>query len=371
MAQGRLYYVRCQGRLLGPVSLAQLERMERRGQVSGSDTVSDDRVHWCLIKEFEALHPGAPGEADTTPEGDAGPVGGGGAATQVTPTAPQPPRRTPPRRRFQQQVRPVLPAPVVRGDTTRVQPPSGQRPGMVTDGESGGSSSGARWNPLATFGLVGGVLVLGVGLLAVGVVVVVSRPDGGTPANGGSPRWSQEESADGEVTLGLPADALDGIQQEQAGQNWCWAACVQMVLRSHGFDRTQAEIVRRTFGDVRDAGASPTQFLATLDNWQLSKNGRPYSIHCRPFARSPHLLDIIQELKKNQPVILGYAHPQGGHAVVITAVKYRRDSRNQPVLTEVVVRDPSPSFAKNRGKRILTPNEFNNTIAWIQIVAAP
>ena len=55
-SQGRVH-VKVRGRTIGPVSLEQLERLLRRGEVELTDSVRDESGTWCRLSEFETLFP--------------------------------------------------------------------------------------------------------------------------------------------------------------------------------------------------------------------------------------------------------------------------------------------------------------------------
>jgi hypothetical protein len=162
-----------------------------------------------------------------------------------------------------------------------------------------------------------------------------------------------------EITVGISSDSLDAIRQEQVGRNWCWAACIQMVLRAHGFDRSQTEIVQRTFGDARDQGATDTDIKNNLEGWELRRDGQAFVLDCEVRVGPPRLGYLIDQLKLARPLIIAYRHAGGSHAVVITAVKYRKVN-NVAELTGIMVRDPGRFDPATRGRRSFRPNEYMN-----------
>lgn len=140
----------------------------------------------------------------------------------------------------------------------------------------------------------------------------------------------------------------------QRMHNWCWAACVQMVLNYHGLYVNQEQIVQRIFGTTVDRPAGPTQILAALQGWAPDARGRFSQIE----ADSRHLDpgSVLQDLEYRWPLIVGLSG-QGntGHAYVMTAAYYQLDPQGMPRIYRVILRDPYPE----RNSRIEMPiDEF-------------
>jgi hypothetical protein len=341
------YYVRTRNRLLGPVSLQQLELMERRGELNASDEISEDRVNWGPLAGLEELFPSPPKD-EPAPE----------SVTQPRPqklAAGPPPGRpqpsTPPRRPFRQRVRPVLPPPV--------------GPGGADSGTDVPRRQASTKHAVAVVAVVG-CLMLAIGFVAASSVGDVQGRDSGTGTqttfgtSSTTTLSSYTRNEGGEIIVGISSDSLDAIRQEQVGRNWCWAACIQMVLKAHGFDRSQTEIVQRTFGDTRDTGAGVAEIKNNLEGWSLRRAGQPYVLNCEVTIGPPSLGYMIEQLKLARPLIIAYRHPGGAHAVVVTAVKYRRDVDGVPQLTEIVVRDPGRFDSTTRGRRSFPREEYLN-----------
>ena len=380
------FYVRCRGRVLGPLSIHQLEVMERRGELTSSHEVSEDRKNWGPLEGLEELFPpppedDKPSEPVKSPEPRTPPGG---------PPAQRPLRR---RRPFRQAVRPVMPAPVGPGYAAKPAVGLG----------SAEPSGGVPRTTLSTQHAVAAVAVAGCLIVAVVWSAVSSMGDSKGP---GSAKTEEPEgrsvsttavssysrkTEDGEIEVGISSESLDAIRQEQVGQKWCWAACIQIVLRAHGFDRTQTEIVRRTFGDSRDEGATLPAIASNLEGWTLSRGGESVVLSCKiPVfltaepgggndvkpQLAPGLGHMIEQLKQGRPLIIAYHHPDldgdgrpdGGHAVVITAVKYRKNPGGQPTISEIVVRDPSGHFSRTRGRRVLRPDEYRNCDGSVYVI---
>lgn len=157
---------------------------------------------------------------------------------------------------------------------------------------------------------------------------------------------------------GIFASAVGGQHMSQ----WCWAACIEMVFRHHGYVVPQARIVQETYGDRVNLPSSSWQLLGNLNRRWVDDRGRPFIARADVASSSP--VTAAQDLAADQPLILGTA----GHAMVLTAVEYRRDPGGNGQIVSAIVRDPWPG----RGRRVLTPGEWYGVafLARIRITAA-
>jgi hypothetical protein len=190
------------------------------------------------------------------------------------------------------------------------------------------------------------------------------------------------------VTLARPALAericsdfdVRGLQQCEAGirselasefanavgsQNlnqWCWAACIAMVFRFHGFVVPQERIVAETWGDIVNMPAYPEQILGNLNRPWLDDRGRRFRAEADTRTANPYT--AAQDLANDHPLIIGTM----GHAMVLTSIAYVRDRAGNGEVTGVVVRDPWPGV----GRRQLSGIEWYNAIflARIRVYAA-
>lgn len=134
------------------------------------------------------------------------------------------------------------------------------------------------------------------------------------------------------------ANSASGGRQEQ--QNWCWAASIEMVLRYHGLDVAQGDIVQQVFGHRVDAPANAYQILYALNGWRVDRRGRSFVVGADPYVVSGW--QLIEDLAYRWPLIVGLHGDPIGHAYVLTAVRYSVDPWGRPVFHSVVLRDPWP-----------------------------
>lgn len=144
--------------------------------------------------------------------------------------------------------------------------------------------------------------------------------------------------------VGIPSETLNYFAASQQKEQWCWAACIEMVLNYHGIDITQEQIVERTYGvdpygNLPDWAGSYDVIHQNLNNWSFDNNGRRYIVESYMGWGAPHPEDLLDELAHGFPIIIGYSTGHDtGHAVVLTAASFV----GQEIQT-IVVRDPWPS----------------------------
>ena len=161
------------------------------------------------------------------------------------------------------------------------------------------------------------------------------------------PSWAEKSQiAPGQWQVGIPSQdfvhfAAPESEGRQRMQNWCWAACIQMVLNWHGLYVKQEEIVQRIYGGMVDRPAQPNQILAALQGWAPDARGGYSAIQADPV--NINAATVIHDLEYRWPLIVGLSGPQGGHAYVMTAAYYYVDDYGQPVIYRVVLRDPYPT----------------------------
>lgn len=144
----------------------------------------------------------------------------------------------------------------------------------------------------------------------------------------------------------MRANTVNGGSQMQA--NWCWAACVQMVLNYHGLVVNQLDVVNKIYGSsMIDRPASESQILTALNGWAPSVNGRYYEVKAYGGFTSPE--ELVRVLSAKWPLIVGLRNPNGGvsHACVLTGVYYSNVFNNfgqyvGVAIDKVVLQDPSP-----------------------------
>ncbi|TDQ28690.1 C39 family peptidase [Tenacibaculum caenipelagi] len=148
--------------------------------------------------------------------------------------------------------------------------------------------------------------------------------------------------------VGISSNSMNYFAAKQNNSQWCWAASIQMVLNGYGVNINQQQIVARTYGtdpygNLPNWPGSFQAIHSNLNNWGIDNYGYPYTVRASIGMGTPSPAILIQELSNGRPVIIGYkSSPNGGHAVVVTAVSYI-NTWNGPMIQTIVVRDPWPS----------------------------
>lgn len=175
-------------------------------------------------------------------------------------------------------------------------------------------------------------------------------------------------------SAGIPSEefeyyAAPSETGRQRHENWCWAACIQMVLNYHGLNVHQEEIVTRVFGSPKDLPGNPQQVLNALSGWAPNNFGGYSTIYSQYGIYSS--ADIINNLAAKWPIIVGLrTNPslQQAHAYVLTAVFYSINQFQEPIIEHVVLRDPFPG---NPSRQVVPWHEFKRRFpiffkVWVQ-----
>lgn len=133
---------------------------------------------------------------------------------------------------------------------------------------------------------------------------------------------------------------------KQRADNWCWAACTQMVLNYHGLNVTQEQIVKKCFGGLYDAPGGTMEMFTALNGWAYNTRGGASNIYTNNYPTNAN--EIQSLLANNWPLIVGLNFGTDvGHAYVLTAIYYSlsHDAYGRVIVIpdKVVLRDPWPN----------------------------
>jgi len=146
-------------------------------------------------------------------------------------------------------------------------------------------------------------------------------------------------------------------EQSQDRDQWCWAASISMIFQYHGYDVSQEEIVKQTYGRLVNLPATGQKIGRNLKSTYKTQDGREFRVSAREYdlLRGKLALnnsDVIRSLEEGRPLIIG----SNGHAMVLTAIYYTRSPSGTPLqIIGGIVRDPWPG----RGRRELTLAEMS------------
>ena len=157
----------------------------------------------------------------------------------------------------------------------------------------------------------------------------------------------------------MRANSVNGGAQMQT--NWCWAACIQMVLNYHGLYVSQADVVTKIYGSTSaNRPANERQILSALSGWAADSRGRYSTINA--YGGYTSIQEIVNGLSRKWPLIVGLSNPNGGvgHAYVMTAIYYSNQYDKYGNIVgiipdKVVLRDPWPT---NPSRQEMSWSEF-------------
>jgi len=158
-------------------------------------------------------------------------------------------------------------------------------------------------------------------------------------------------------TVGVRTEHFNKLDTDQEESQWCWAACIEMIMKLHGVEIEQEDIVRRSYGTdpygrLPNFPGNERMIASNLNGSGLDNTGKQYSVQCAYHPGVPSDRAVINELKNGRPIIFGYwTGPNSAHAVVCTAVRYQ-DSPRGPIIRSVIVRDPWPQTLGDENGRV-------------------
>ncbi|MEL6823615.1 MAG: papain-like cysteine protease family protein [Calditrichota bacterium] len=132
-------------------------------------------------------------------------------------------------------------------------------------------------------------------------------------------------------------------RNQQRQTNSCWAACIQMLLNSHGMFVTQRELMRDLFGNLPDIPAFHEDILTALSESRAIKRGaKKLEYEVFEVAYPEELTSVVQ---KRGPMIVEIDSPGDSlrHIVVLSEIFYSNTLYENPVIDKVVLRDPWPT----------------------------
>lgn len=143
---------------------------------------------------------------------------------------------------------------------------------------------------------------------------------------------------DGSISVARVNDYMEYCHHSQDKDNWCWAACVQMVLDYYGISVSQYSIVQRTYGTDEDFTANQEDIILALDGWTVDDTTIKTDDEHYKSAKT-----LIDAVATGRPLIIGMDEDSSstGHAYVLTHIFFKRDSYGNMTPTRVVVLNPA------------------------------
>lgn len=141
----------------------------------------------------------------------------------------------------------------------------------------------------------------------------------------------------------------------QRNQNWCWAACTQMVLNYQGVNVSQEQIVERVFGAQVDRPGTALNIVEGASGWYV--DGRTIG------AKADHSFipqKMINDLVNKYPLVVGLRirGQNVGHAYVLTGISFQKQG-DAIYPNSVILRDPWPD---NQSRLVLPWSDFSDRV---------
>lgn len=167
---------------------------------------------------------------------------------------------------------------------------------------------------------------------------------------------------DGTVSVARVNDYMEQCYHRQYKENWCWAACLQMVLEYYGLEVSQSRIVERAYGDDYDLTANGEDIAAAVNGWYLGG-----ALVRATTERYKSAKTLIDSMIKGTPLIMGLdeRYSSTGHAYVLTHVFFTTDAYGNMTPSRVLVVNPANSGDLEEG---LDWDEFYERINTIVVV---
>lgn len=159
---------------------------------------------------------------------------------------------------------------------------------------------------------------------------------------------------DNSIFVAMCDNHIEQVVSVQQMDNWCWAACIQAVLRYHDMWVSQSDIVKQVYDGSYNWAASGNRIAQSLNGWN---NLYVYSY------RDKSIQILIDNLIKHSPLIIGNAE----HAYLLTHIYYTQDYWGNinpfkvilinPMTAKEEVRNWSDFFPAINAIILITPNK--------------
>lgn len=148
-------------------------------------------------------------------------------------------------------------------------------------------------------------------------------------------------SIDGSISVARVNAYIESCFHRQYKDNWCWAACVQMVLDYYSLSVSQSRIAERVYGGNYDFTANKNDIISALNGWYI--NGYTVWASYEKYKNAKTLIDAIANGK---PLIIGLdeKYTSTGHAYVLTHIFFTKDYNGNLTPIRVVVINPANSY---------------------------
>jgi len=157
----------------------------------------------------------------------------------------------------------------------------------------------------------------------------------------------------------------------QENSAWCWAACLEMAFSCLNHRVSQQAIVKATWGDIRNAPATPAQIVQTVDRDYVDSLGSRFRPTARLIDRTFTIFTdfaalgrTFEHVAAGKPAIIGSVNGRGGgHATMLTTLTVRRsaDGKSLPDFLSARVYDPWPDEKGRSQNHVFTLADWNQS----------
>ncbi len=147
------------------------------------------------------------------------------------------------------------------------------------------------------------------------------------------------------VYSGIEKDTQTFVFAEQHSPAWIWAANVQIILNYHNSRLSQEDIIKQSFKLTNPYANLPIwsknlkSITTNLNGWKINYNNSKYILHLKYFEGSPSPQLLLDELTKNDPVILFDSTVKSGdRSYICTAIGFLPGYYGK-IVKEVLIRD--------------------------------
>lgn len=147
------------------------------------------------------------------------------------------------------------------------------------------------------------------------------------PMTGSAGPRGQIVSIDNSVFVAMVDSSIEDCVCVQEKENWCWAACVQMMLSYQGVHKSQTAIVEAEYGSPYNWTASGNEIAEVFNGW----NG----FRAKSF-KSKSAQILIDELVGHSPLLVG----TGEHAYLLTHIYFNKEYSGKLCPMKVVLFNP-------------------------------
>jgi hypothetical protein len=212
-----------------------------------------------------------------------------------------------------------------------------------------------------------GLLLLGGGRILSGAAPAGNLSSWLTPGPLCRPDGGSMQVCEGRSCVFLAAVA----SRAQENSAWCWAACLEMAFSCLNHRVSQQAIVQATWGDIRNAPATPSQIVQTVDRDYVDAAGSRFHPTAHLIDRTSTIFSDLasvgrtfEHVAAGKPAIIASMRSGGGgHGTMLTTLTVRRsaDRKSLPDFVSARVYDPWPDAKGRSQNHVFTLEDWNRS----------